>query len=232
MKSFLQRATVIGSLLAVALAGWQASAQDKHREADRDGFEQMFDLPKFWIYNGQTARWAFTGDGIIVSEGRGGGWLMHPKEFGDLELRLEYKMRKGGNSGITLRCPRKPPKGLRGLKAEPAHLAYEIQLLDDENHKVEGKNPLTCTGAIFGIAPALKQNVNKPLGEWNDLRVVARGTKVTVTLNGETVQDVDLKKYADKVKGKNPHFLDTKGHVGLQSWEGRVEFRNLRIKEL
>jgi hypothetical protein len=139
-------------------------------------------------------------------------------------------MSKGGNSGVTLRCPRRPPKGLRGLAAEPAFVAYEIQLQDDENCST-GKDPLTCTGSIYGIAPALKRNVNKPLGQWNDLRIIARGTKVTVTLNGEKVQDVDLRKYAHKVKGKNPHFLDTKGYVGLQSWRGRVEFRNLRIKE-
>jgi 3-keto-disaccharide hydrolase len=77
----------------------------------------------------------------------------------------------------------------------------------------------------------LKQGVNRPIGQWNDLRIVARGTKVTATINGETVQDVDLKKYAAKAQG-NPHFLDTRGHVGLQSWKGRVEFRKLRIKEL
>jgi hypothetical protein len=224
----VQRTIALAAIAIFVLVGWQVPAQDKPAKGDEGGFKPMFDLPKFWIYNGETRRWAFTGDGTIVSEGEGGGWLMHPKEFGDLELRLEYKMSKGGNSGVTLRCPRKPPKGLTGLKAEPAYVAYEIQLLDDAN--IKGLTDTTCTGSIIGIAPALKRNVNKSLGEWNALRVVAKGTKVTVTLNGETVQDVDLKKYADKVK--NPHFLDTKGHIGLQSWSGRVEFRKLRIKEL
>jgi hypothetical protein len=55
---------------------------------------------------------------------------------------------------------------------------------------------------------------------------------VTVILNGETVQDVDLKDHAGKVKGRNPHFLDTKGYIGLQSNVGKVEFRNLQVKEL
>jgi hypothetical protein len=155
---------------------WHAPAQDKPTQGNEGGFRPMFDLPRFWIYNGETERWAFTGGGTIVSEGVGGGWLMHPKEFGDLELRLEYKMTKGGNSGVTLRCPRQPPKGLTGLEAEPAGVAYEIQLLDDENSPA-GKDPLRCTGSIYGIAPALKRNVNKPLGEWNDLRVVAKGRR-------------------------------------------------------
>ncbi|HKB02683.1 MAG TPA: DUF1080 domain-containing protein [Gemmataceae bacterium] len=225
----VQRTIAAVSVLVLAASG--APAQDRPGKGDDGGFKPMFDLPKFWIYNGATARWAFTGDGVIVSEGGGGGWLMHPKEFGDLELRLEYRMTKGGNSGVTLRCPKQPPEGVSGNKAEPAFLAYEIQLVDDENH-ADGKEALTCTGSIFGIVPARKRNVSKPLGEWNDLRVVARGTKVTVTLNGEAVQDADLKDFASKAKGKNPHLLNTKGHVGLQSWKGRVEFRNLRIKDL
>jgi hypothetical protein len=224
----VQRLTV---LAALSLTGWSLAAADKPAKQGEAGFKAMFDLPRFWIYNGTSNRWAFTGDGTIISEGAGGGWLMHPKEFGDLELRLEYKMTKGGNSGVTLRCPRHPPRGLRGIAAEPAFAAYEIQLVDDDNSP-DGKKATTCTGSIFGIVPALKRNVNKPLGEWNALRVVARGTKVTVTLNGEKVQDVDLKDYKDKVKGKNPHLLDTKGYVGLQSWQGRVEFRNLWVKDL
>jgi hypothetical protein len=227
----VQRTIVLATVAVLVLTGWHAPAQDKPAKGDEGGFQPMFDLPKFWIYNGETRRWAFTGDGTIVSEGTGGGWLMHPKEFGDLELRLEYKLRKGGNSGVVLRCPKEPPKGARGYAAEPSQVAYEIQLMDDENSR-EGKDPLYCTGSVWGIVPAKKQGVNKPLGEWNELRVVARGTKLTVTINGEVVQDTDLKDHAAKVKGKNPYFLATKGYVGLQSWEGRVEFRNLRIKEL
>src|SRR5262245_61492323 len=223
-----RRAAGLAAVSALLLAGRGAPAGDRPAEGG-GGFTPMFDLPRFWIYNGATARWAFTGDGVIVFEGAGGGWLMHPDEFGDLELRLEYKLGKGGNSGVTLRCPRRPPEGLTGVKAEPASVAYEIQLVDDDNSP-DGKKDTTCTGSIYGIAPALRRNVSRPLGEWNTLRVVARGTRVTVTLNGQTVQEVDLKKYADKVK--NPHFLDTKGHVALQSWEGRVEFRHLQIKEL
>jgi 3-keto-disaccharide hydrolase len=228
MRYVLRTMALAGLVLVVV--GGPLPARDKPGREDEADFKPLFDLPKFVIYNGTTNRWAFTGDGLIVSEGSGGGWLLHPREFGDLELRLEYKMTKGGNSGVALRCPLRRPEGLRGSKAEPSKLAYEIQLVDDDNSP-DGKDPLTCTGSIYGIVPAVKRNVSKPLGEWNELRVVARGTQVTATLNGETVQDVDLKKYADSVQGKNPHFLDARGHVGLQSWRGRVEFRNLRIKE-
>jgi 3-keto-disaccharide hydrolase len=122
--------TVVSALL---LSTWPTPAQEKPAKVGESGFKPLFDLPKFWIYNGENRRWAFSGDGVIVSEGEGGGWLMHPQEFGDLELRLEYKMRKGGNSGVTLRCPLQPPQGITGIKAEPGFIAYEIQLVDDDN---------------------------------------------------------------------------------------------------
>jgi hypothetical protein len=223
-------ATVTAGALVLVASGSPAQ-QDKPRK-EKDGFRAMFDLPRFvpprcWIYNGTRDAWGFTGDGKIVCSGAGGGWLMTPEEYGDVEIRLEYKMAEGSNSGITVRCPRPPMD--RG--PEPAFDSYEIQLVDDD-HSPDGKKATTCTGSIYGIVPALKRNVNKPLGEWNALRVVARGTKVTVTLNGEAVQDVDLKDHAGKVKRRNPRFLNTKGYIGLQSWRGRVEFRNLRVKEL
>jgi hypothetical protein len=225
-----RRLTVLVATLVLVLTGWCSAVEDKPGNRGEAGFKAMFDLPKFSIYNGTSNRWAFTGDGIIIAQGAGGGWLMHPKEFGDLELRLEYKMTKGEIAASPCVARASPPRASASRRRNRGP-SYEIQLVDDANNPL-GKDPLTCTGAIYGIAPALKQNVNRPLGAWNDLRIVARGTKVTVTLNGEKVQDVDLKKYAHKVKGKVPHFLDTKGHVGLQSWEGRVEFRNLRIKDL
>jgi hypothetical protein len=222
MRAAIASVTVV----ALVLMSSGSSAQDEPTK-ETDGFKAMFDLPKFWIYNGTRDAWGFTGDGLIICLGRGGGWLMHPKELGNVELRLEYKMARGSNSGITVRCPR--PAKENG--PEPAFDSYEIQLVDDDNTP-DGKSDTTCTGSIYGVVPALKRNVTKPLGEWNVLSVVARGTKVTVTLNGEMVQNVDLKDHAAKVKGKNPHFLATKGYVGLQGWAGAVVFRNLQIKEL
>jgi hypothetical protein len=222
----LQRVIAAVTVGVIGLMTSASPAQDTPRK-ETDGFRPMFDLPKFWIYGGTRNAWGFTGDGRIVCVGSGGGWLMHPKEFGDVAFCLEYRMAKGGNSGITVRCPR--PANHSG--PEPAFDSYEIQLVDDDNSP-DGKRDTTCTGSIYGIVPALRRNVTKPLGEWNSLRVIAKGTRVTVTLNHQTVQDVDLLDYAGKVKGKNPHFLAIKGYIGLQSNAGQVEFRNLRITEV
>ena len=131
--------------------------------------------------------------GVIYCEGGGGGWLMTEKQFGDYELRLEYKMTKGGNSGVTLRCPREPPKRLTGIKAEPSNVAYEIQLVDDENSPA-GKDPLRCTGSIYGMCHVYKQLVKPDTWFTYELEVrddVWRGRIVSVTQLGDDLR-IDL----------------------------------------
>src|SRR4051794_5222791 len=87
------------------------------------------------LFNGKDlAGWKATGnpkvwgaeDGVIFVAGGGGGWLMTEKEYGDFELRLEYKLPKMGNSGVGLRSP---------LEGDPAYVGMEIQLIDDANWK-------------------------------------------------------------------------------------------------
>jgi len=72
----------------------------------------------------------------------------------------------------------------------------------------------------------------KKVGEWNAYRIVCKGRKVTIVLNGETVVDADLDDHVKEKAKTHPGLLREKGHVGLQEHGGRVEFRNLFLKEL
>jgi hypothetical protein len=81
------------------------------------------------------------------------------------------------------------------------------------------------------VVPPSKRGVAKPAGEWNRFRIVAKGRQVTVELNGTTIVDANLDDHK-AVADKHPGLLRTKGHLGLQSHDGRVEFRNLYVKEL
>jgi dienelactone hydrolase len=185
------------------------------------GFESLF--------NGKDlAGWKSTGDmkvwgaenGVIYCAGGGGGWLMTENEYGDFELRLEYKMPLKGNSGVALRAP---------LKGDPAYAGMEIQLIDDVNWgKLE---KWQHTGAIYNVVPPSKVH-NKPIGEWNAITITALGTRITVVHNGETLVDADLDKYIVEHSKKHPGILREKGHVGFQSYNKRVEFRNIYLKPL
>jgi hypothetical protein len=188
------------------------------------GFESLFNGKDLtgWKVNegGKLSLWGAE-NGILYVKGGGGGWLMTEKEYSDFELRLEFKIPEKGNSGVALRSP---------LKGQPQIVGIEIQILDDEWHKVnyKGLKPTQLTGSIYGVVPPSKKAL-KPIGEWNQYRIIAKGRQITVELNGIRIVDADLDKYRDKAR-EHPGMLRDKGHLGLQSHDGRVEFRKLYVK--
>jgi hypothetical protein len=207
----------------VCLLG-EARSTEKDKE---DGFEPLFngkDLSGWKAYGGKGTNWGAE-NGLLFTTGSGGGWLLTEKEYGDFELRLEYRWEKaGGNSGVGLRTPLTRDVSTKGI---------EIQLIDDagyekvHNYKLK---PTQHTGSIYGVVPPSKLPSKGP-GQWNTLRIVARGNRITVVLNGETVTDANLEDHKEHVK-EHPGLLRARGHLGLQSHDGRVEFRHFRIKRL
>jgi hypothetical protein len=182
------------------------------------------------LFNGKDLTgWKATGDpkvwgaeqGVIYVDKGGGGWLLTEQEYGDFELRVEYKMSKGANSGVALRTPD---------KGDPAYVGMEIQLIDDEGWP--GKlADWQHTGSIYNVVPAAKLN-NKPIGEWNAIRIVAKGNHVTIEVNGQEVVEANLEEQKEKHGAKHPGLSRAKGHVGFQSYNTRVEFRNVFLKTL
>ena len=155
--------------------------------------------------------------------------LVTKENYDDFELELEWKMSPGGNSGIIYRVTEDPERAW--------HTGPEIQLLDDEKHK-DGKDSKTSTGALYAlIAPTNK--VLHPVGQWNQMRIIAQGSHVEHWLNGAKIVEYELdspvlndliakSKFADK-----PRFAKEKsGHVALQHHGAEVWFRNIRIRRL
>ena len=170
-------------------------------------------------------------DGMLTVAGRGGdaGDIVTDAEFGDFELEAEWRVQRGGNSGIFYRA------------AETTDRIYETapeyQVLDDARHP-DGKFPLTSAGAAYGLY-APPRGVVKPAGEWNAARIVARGNHVEHWLNGQKVVDYELgspdwtaKVQASKFKDWPGYGKSARGHIGLQDHGDTVSFRNIRIREL
>ena len=173
-----------------------------------------------WKATGKAEVWAAE-DGLIVCKGGGGGWLLTDKEYGDFEFKCEYRWdKKGGNSGVALRTP---------ATGDPAYVGMEIQLIDDEGWP--GKlADYQHTGSIYDVQPAMAAK-NKPIGEWNTVTIVCKGRKVTVEQNGVELVNANLDDYKAKVE-KHPGLAREKGRIGFQSYNVRVEFKNVTIKEL
>ena len=218
------RRLMLALALVLALPLALAVCADKD-STPPEGFTALFNGKDLtgWKVNegGKMEKWGADKDkGILYVEGGGGGWLMTEKAYGDFEIRLDFKMPKHGNSGVALRSP---------MKGDPAYVGMEIQLLDDADYKDTIKDWQRC-GSIYGVVPPSK-DATKPAGQWQSIRIVAKGRQVMVELNGTKIVDANLDDHKDQFD-KHPGLKADKGHLGLQSHDGRVEFRNIYVKAL
>jgi hypothetical protein len=217
--------SLIAALLALALAPARSAAKIKDVP---EGFTPLFDgkdLEGWQVFGGKKDAWAVE-DGMIVTKSGGGGWLLTDKEYGDFEVRVDFKMSEGGNSGVALRAP---------LQGNVSYSGMEIQLLDDVWHlnpkNFKGLRPVQLTGAIYGVVAPSKDAL-KPVGQWNTIDITAKGRRITIVLNGVKTVDANLDDHKEAAESNHPGLKRDKGHLGLQSHSNRVEFRNVYVKEL
>jgi len=213
------QAMFIATAILIAL-GAQASAADPNtltRQEKEAGFVALYngeDLTN-WKHNGN---WKVQ-DGIITRSGRGGPLTYaKSKTPDDFELRFQWKVAPGSNSGVYYR---------------PGQ--YEYQILDNKGHK-DGKNPRTSAAALyFCMAPS--HDATKPVGEWNTGKVICKGTVIQHWLNGQKVIDFDYTdpKWAFNVEMINKRGADLKargGRVYLQDHGDPVWYRAIRLREI
>lgn len=177
---------------------------------------------------GQTTGWEAK-DGMLVKTATTGD-LMSDRQFGSFEMTLEWKIESKGNSGIFF------------WATEGTEVVYqnapEIQVLDNVGHR-DGLSPLTSAGALYGLAPSSPDLV-KPLGEWNQVRIVTNGGIVETWFNGKKIADqIDFDSRAFKARVAKTKFaqwptygLARKGSIGLQEHGNMIWYRNIKIREL
>ena len=175
-------------------------------------------------------------DGILTvkpQEGKRGGDIMTKEEFSDFDLKVDFRLNEGGNSGIKYFFVRYDKGGWLGL---------EYQLLDDEVHPDGklGRNGNRKTASLYDMLPTIKNKKMNPVGEWNQARIIAKGSKVTHYLNGKKVLTFDRKSDSyrnawilSKYNNSEPMFGDVqKGHILLQDHGDEVSFKNVKIRVL
>ncbi|MFN3422226.1 MAG: DUF1080 domain-containing protein, partial [Armatimonadota bacterium] len=160
----MRRLVILSVIVGISVAATVAWAQQAE-----EGFVSLFNGKDLtgWHVMGSPS-WKVE-NGILVCTGEGGGWLRSDKQYENFVLRLEFRISKGGNSGIFIRS---------ALEGNPAFTGMEIQILDDH-----GRDPASnTTGAIYG-AVAPKKNMSKPAGEWNCVEIICSGPWVVVAMN-------------------------------------------------
>lgn len=179
-------------------------------------------------------------DGAILCDGEGltegtadiGGSLITTKQFGNFELILDYKVSKGGNSGILYHV----------VEDSKYHYDYEtgpeFQLLDDGGWEGELKDAQKA-GSSYDVYAASTNKKLNPAGEWNTARIIYKDGHVEHWLNGGKVVEFeensdDFKERYSKSKWTEyPDWHKSKtGAISLQDHGAPVYFRNIRVREL
>lgn len=168
-------------------------------------------------------------DGTLMKESTTGD-IITRDQFGDFELEFEWRIARGGNSGVFYRATEEYDRIYWS--------APEYQLLDDPNAR-DGRDRLTSAGSAYGLYPA-PAGVVKPAGEWNTTRIVARGAHVEHWLNDQKLLEYDLRSPDWEAKVKASKFgawanygRAKQGHIGIQGdHNGALAFRSVRIRAL
>lgn len=165
-------------------------------------------------------------DGILTCSGKGAGDIITTDQYDNFELQIDFRIAKGGNSGIYYRCDESAPTGWQ--------TGVEVQLLDNGKSNPLGLHQCGAAYELYGCT----KDVVKPAGEWNHIRLVLDGKHVEHWINGEKAVEYDLgsddfNARVAKSKFKNPKFAKlAKGHLALQDHGSVIEFRNVKVRTL
>lgn len=211
----LARFMVVAFSLVVAFGGASLRAEEK------DGATDLLpggELGKHWTTKGN---WKVA-DGVVSLTPREGesGWsrwdsyLWLGGEYDDFEMSFDYMLQKGGNSGFYFNV---------GDKNDPVAKGIEVQIYESGSKGADEKlTDHDSGGVIPGIPPA--KNAAKPAGEWNHFDIAVKGDQLTVKLNGEVVNQIDLSK--NQALASRP----SKGFIGFQDHALPISLKNLKIK--
>jgi Domain of Unknown Function (DUF1080) len=237
-------AAVVGGLVSGPL-GRRPQASPGAPRSDTKGHAAMRDTS-------QAGGWRMLFDGTSMAAWRGfkseplpAGWqaadgvlskdgavpdIISRDQFGNFELELDWRIGEAGNSGVFYRGTEEYDRIYWS--------APEYQLLDDIKG-ADNKTRLTCAGAAYALYPSPAGHL-KPVGEWNQARIVARGPLVEHWLNGVKLlqfeqgsPDWNAKVAASKFKDWPNFGKATRGHLAIQGdHAGALAFRNIRIRTL
>ena len=169
------------------------------------------------------------------AEADAGGDIVTVDQYSDFELELEFRITPGANSGIKYFVDPELNKG------EGSAIGLEFQILDDDAHPDAqmGRDGNRTMASLYDLIPASGDKSVRPVGEWNEARLVSRGTHVEHWLNGEKVLEFERGSPAfrelvaqSKYKVWKDFGESPEGHILLQDHGNRVSFRNVKIRNL
>ena len=231
---------------------------------DDEGYIVIFDGTSLngWRGYGKDnvpARWTiedgclkFTGTGAGESQSGDGGDIIFAKKFKNFEMKFDWKISKGGNSGVFFLAQEVTTKKEDGtVQYEPIYISSpEYQVLDNANHPDAklGKDNNRQSASLYDMIPAVPQNQN-PFEEWNTGSIMVYQGTVVHAQNGENVLEYHLwtPQWTDMLQASkfsqekwplafellnNLGGEEHEGYIGFQDHGNDVWYRNIKVKVL
>ena len=241
MKNFLALLLIIS---VTACGGSNSSNAESDSSSGESEWVQLFDGESFdgWkIYNQETmdSNWEIVDGALACNVGLGeenNGFssksIMTTSDWGNFEFEIEYKIAKGGNSGIFYHVVEKPEYGYDFVTGP------EVQVLDDEFSRSESE-PYKMVASNYAMhAPSDSKSPN-PYMEWNKMKIVYDNGQVEHWLNGVKVLEFKegspdwlAKKAAGKWANSDTYAAFKEGAFSLQDHGDEVYYRNIRVRSL
>jgi glucose/arabinose dehydrogenase len=202
-------------------AGWKLLFDGKSAEAFRTFKKDSL-----------NPQWKVT-DGALVRTGNGAGDIITRDQFGNFELLLDFKISKGGNSGLMFKVTENA--------TDPWHTGPEVQIQDN----VDGHDPQKA-GWLYqlyqtGNNPMTQKplDTTRPAGEWNQMRLLVCEDRAELFMNGHHYWTCKIgdKAWNDRLAKSKFAKLEgfakaAKGHICLQDHGNEVAFRNIKVREV
>ena len=231
----MKKIIIASIFIAASILSGSAQLPKLSKKEKKEGWILLFDgkTSEGWIsYDGKpfpAQSWKIENGALTVIPTEKKNDIITDGEFSDFELSLDFKISKGANSGIKY------------FILPGTNLGCEFQILDDVEHPDAklGKDGNRLQGGLYDLIPPAPDKKDKTVGEWNNARIISKGTHVEHWINGKKVVSYERgsKEFNDLVaesKYKNNKGFATpeKSPILLQDHGDVVSFKDIKIRKL
>ena len=248
----LLRSFALALAFTIPLPAADATHNQLTNAEKKEGWKLLFDgrTPTGWR-GYRKAKFPDSGwvvqDGCLKNQkgngrpGQGGGDLVTTEKFDNFDFKFEWRIAPGGNSGVKYFVNEVEDHADPMYRGDTgtSGVGHEYQLLDDDKHADAANGPILQTGSLYSLIPPNSAKRLRPVGEFNESRIVVRGGHVEHWLNGAKIVEYEmgspeLLAAIAKSKFRNVPGFGTKFPtiILLQDHGEEVWFRNLKIRTL